>query len=265
MYRYLRELEVQYFIKPNFLENHKSTPRMRCILVDWLVEAHTDLTFLLETLHLTISLTDRYLQKDKTVDRTNLQLVGVCALWIAAKYEEMYVPALKDLVFLADNAFTVADVIKMEQKFLPTIDWSLGRPLPIHFLKRYSKLAKVQPKEYVLGKYLLESALVHYEMCHVKPSLLAAAAICLSIAILNDFNNPNEAWTEELAKRASYTYLDLREIIIQFAQILIKQETSKFQTVRKKYADSKFYKISMHPKLSGSLVKNLSMKGAKKT
>lgn len=237
---------------------------MRSILIDWLVDAHRDLAYILETLHLAVSLVDRYLQIDRTVDRNNLQLVGVCALWVAAKYEEMYVANLKDYVSLADNAFTEDDVIKMEHKMLVAIDWTLGLPHAIHFLKRFSKLAKVQPKEYVLGKYLLEIALVTYEICYVKPSMLAAAAVCLSVAILNDLNNPSTVWTDELAEKVSYTYTELREIVIQLAQVLIKQETSKYQTVKKKYSESKFYKISVHPKLSCNFVKSLAGKSIKK-
>lgn len=255
---------MQYAIRPNFLENHKSSPRMRSILIDWLVEAHRDFAYLLETLHLAVSLVDRYLQTDKTVDRNNLQLVGLSALWIAAKYEEMYVASLQDFVYLADNAFTEIDMVRMEQKILVGIEWALGRPLAIHFLKRYSKLAKVQPKEYVLGKYLLEIALMQHDLCHIKPSLLAAAAVCLSVGILNDLNNPNEMWTDDLAKRVCYTYAELKETVNQLAYYLLKQETSKYQNVRKKYAETKLQKISLHPKLSCSMVKMLASRVAKK-
>lgn len=238
---------------------------MRSILIDWLVEAHRDFGYLLETLHLAISLVDRYLQTDKTVDRNNLQLVGVSALWVAAKYEEMYIASLKDFVFLTDNAFTEGDVLRMEQKILVGVDWGVGRPLPIHFLKRYSKLANVQPKDYVLGKYLLELSLVQHDMCHIRPSLLAAAAICFAVAILNDFNNPSQVWNEELEKKVCYSYTELKDIIVQLAQSLIKQGTSKYQSVKKKYAEPKWYKISQHPKLNCSMVKMLAMKAVKKT
>lgn len=238
---------------------------MRSILVDWLVDAHKDFGYLLETLHLTISLVDRYLQADKTVDRNNLQLVGVTALWIAAKYEEMYVSNLEDFVYLTDNAFTKSDVLSMEQKLLTSVDWSLGRPLAIHFLKRYSKLASVQPKEYVLGKYLVEIALLQYETCHIRSSLLAAAAVCLSVAILNDFNNPDQVWTKELTEKVCYSYTEFKDVVLQLAQILIKQSTSKYLSIKKKYAETKFYKISEHPKLNCIMVKMLAGKATKIT
>lgn len=36
--------------------------RMRCILIDWLIQVHHKFTLLQETLYLTISTIDRYLQ-----------------------------------------------------------------------------------------------------------------------------------------------------------------------------------------------------------
>lgn len=258
-------MEKKHSIRPNFLENHKSTPRMRAVLVDWLVEAHKDLSYFLETLHLAISLVDRYLQYDQTINRNNLQLVGVTALIVAAKVEEICVADFRDFVYLTDNAFTVLDIVKMERKILTGINWCLGRPLPIHFLKRFSKLARVQPKEYVLGKYLLEIALMQYEMCHLRPSLLAAAATCLSVAILRDLINPSQVWTKQLEMQFSYKYTEFREYVIQLAQVLVKQESSRYQAVRKKYSEERFFKISQNQKLNCTLVKNLVLKNTKKT
>lgn len=237
---------------------------MRSVLINWIVEAHADFSYLLETLHLAVSLIDRYLQVDLTVDRSNLQLVGVSALWVAAKYEEMYVPNLKDFIYITDNAFTEPDMKKMEQKILKALDWRLGRPLGIHFLKRYSKLVTAHPKEYVLGKYLLELALVQYETCHVNPSLMAAAAVCLSVAIVRELKNPSEVWTDRMTREFTYQYTDFRVHTIQLAQVLLKQDTNKHQAVKKKYSEAKMFKISQNPVLNCNLVKTLAIKGVKK-
>ena len=64
-------------------------------MVDWLVEVHTQFSLLQETLYLTVAIMDRYLQEsaDK-VPTKELQLVGVTAMFIASKYEEMYPPEI---------------------------------------------------------------------------------------------------------------------------------------------------------------------------
>jgi len=79
--------------------------KMRAILVDWLVEVHLKFKLLPETLYLTVNLIDRYLCKEQ-VHRSKLQLVGVTAMLIASKYEEIYPPIVKDFVYITDNAYT---------------------------------------------------------------------------------------------------------------------------------------------------------------
>lgn len=64
---------------------------MRAILVDWLVDVHRKFDLSVETLYLTINIIDRFLAI-KTVPRRELQLVGISAMLMASKYEEIWPP-----------------------------------------------------------------------------------------------------------------------------------------------------------------------------
>lgn len=58
-----------------------------------------------ETYFLMVRLIDLYLAKEQ-VPRNRLQLVGITALWVAAKYTETYqVPKIQNLVYICDNAY----------------------------------------------------------------------------------------------------------------------------------------------------------------
>lgn len=101
IYAYLRDMEVrvapvrpvlisrlfcQVRYRPSrmYLENNKEmTPRMRAILVDWLVELAEEYHLSNETLHLTVCYLDRFLALH-TVPRTELQLVGIACCLIAS-------------------------------------------------------------------------------------------------------------------------------------------------------------------------------------
>ena len=48
---------------------------------------------------------NRYLQQIE-VSRRNFQLVGITALWVAAKFEEIYPPTSEQLLDLAAGAYT---------------------------------------------------------------------------------------------------------------------------------------------------------------
>jgi Cyclin, N-terminal domain len=54
----------------------------------------------------------------QTVPRRQLQLVGVAALFIASKYEELYPPEINDYVFIADDAYTKQQILDMEKQIV---------------------------------------------------------------------------------------------------------------------------------------------------
>ena len=110
MYEYFRAKEATTSVRPIYMENQTHiNERMRSILVDWLVEVHLKFKLVPETLYLTVNIIDRYLER-KEVSRPKLQLIGVTSLLIASKYEEIYPPELRDLVYICDRAYTRSEV-----------------------------------------------------------------------------------------------------------------------------------------------------------
>lgn len=110
MYEHFRTKEGSTSVRPVYMEDQQYiNERMRSILVDWLVEVHLKFKLVPETLYLTVNIIDRYLEKTE-VTRPKLQLVGVTALLIASKYEEIYPPELRDLVYICDRAYSKNEV-----------------------------------------------------------------------------------------------------------------------------------------------------------
>lgn len=110
MYQHFRGKEAVTSVRPLYMENQPHiNERMRSILIDWLVEVHLKFKLVPETLYLTANLIDRFLERQE-VSRPKLQLVGVTSLLIASKYEEIYPPELRDLVYICDRAYTRSEV-----------------------------------------------------------------------------------------------------------------------------------------------------------
>lgn len=65
-----------------------------------------------ETLYLTVNIIDRFLAVHPVV-RKKLQLVGVTAMLLACKYEEVSVPVIDDLILISDKAYTRKEVLEM--------------------------------------------------------------------------------------------------------------------------------------------------------
>ncbi|XP_068954270.1 G2/mitotic-specific cyclin-B2 isoform X3 [Petaurus breviceps papuanus] len=150
IYQYLRQLEVQQSINPRFLDGKDINGRMRAILVDWLVQVHSKFHLLQETLYMCIAIMDRFLQV-QPVSRKKLQLVGVTALLLASKYEEIFSPNVEDFVYITDNAYTSSQIREMEILILKELKFELGRPLPLHFLRRASKAGESLKQQYYTG------------------------------------------------------------------------------------------------------------------
>lgn len=73
---------------------------MRQTLVDWLLQVHLRYHLLPETLWIAVNIVDRFLTK-RVVSLVKLQLVGVTAMFIAAKYEEILAPRLAHICIIA--------------------------------------------------------------------------------------------------------------------------------------------------------------------
>lgn len=78
------------------------------------------------------------------VGKEELQLAGVSAMLLASKYEEMYAPEIGDFVYITDNAYNKAQIRKMEALIFKNLNFSVGKPLCLHFLRRNSKAGEVK-------------------------------------------------------------------------------------------------------------------------
>ena len=70
-----------------------------------------------ETLWVAVNLVDRFLSK-RVVSLVKLQLVGVTAMFVAAKYEEIMAPSVEEFVFMTENGYTRDEILKGERIIL---------------------------------------------------------------------------------------------------------------------------------------------------
>ena len=119
----------------------------------------------------------------------------------------------------------------MEMKILRVLNFSLGRPLPLHFLRRASKVGEVDVEQHTLAKYLMD-----YDMVHFAPSQIAAGAFCLALESLD-----NGEWTPTLQHYLSYTEKSLLPLMQHLAKnrVMVNRGLTKHMTVKNKYAASK--------------------------
>lgn len=195
IFDYLRELEIKTLPNPDYMDHQEDLEwKMRGILVDWLIEVHTRFHLLPETLFLAVNIIDRFLSA-KVVQLDRLQLVGVTAMFIASKYEEVLSPHVANFRHVADDGFTEQEILSAERYVLSALDYNLSYPNPMNFLRRISKADNYDIQTRTLGKYLMEISLVDDRfLCH-PPSLIAAAAMYLARLILEKGDWVSVGWT----------------------------------------------------------------------
>ena len=156
---------------------------MRAVLMDWIVQVHHRFNLLPETLFLCVNYIDRFLSC-KVVSLGKLQLVGATAIFIAAKYEEIDCPSVQEIVYMVDGGYTVDEILKAERFMLSMLQFELGWPGPMSFLRRISKADDYDLETRTLAKYFLEITIMDERFVGSPPSFVAAAAHCLARMML---------------------------------------------------------------------------------
>ncbi|KAH7095769.1 cyclin-like protein [Paraphoma chrysanthemicola] len=238
IFEYLKELEIATMANPDYMDSQNELEwKMRGILVDWLLEVHTRFRLLPETLFLAVNIIDRFLSA-KIVQLDRLQLVGVTAMFIASKYEEVLSPHVQNFRHVADDGFTEDEILSAERFVLAALNYDLSYPNPMNFLRRISKADNYDIQTRTLGKYLLEIGCLDHRFLAHPPSQVAAAAMYLARLVLE-----RGPWDATLAHYAGYTEEEIQPVLKLMINYL--SGPVAHEAFFKKYASKKFLKASI--------------------
>ncbi|CAN6223805.1 unnamed protein product [Urochloa humidicola] len=236
IYRFYRRTEGSSCVPTNYMSSQTDiNEKMRGILIDWLIEVHYKLELLEETLFLTVNIIDRFLASENVV-RKKLQLVGVTAMLLACKYEEVSVPVVEDLILICDRAYTRADILEMERMIVNTLKFNMSVPTPYCFMRRFLKAAQAEKKLELLSFFMIELSLVEYEMLKFCPSMLAAAAIYTAQCTVNGFKSWNKC-CELHTKYSEEQLMDCSKMMVELHQ---RAAHGKLTGVHRKYSTFRY-------------------------
>jgi hypothetical protein len=215
--------------------------RMRAILIDWIVDIHIKFKLQSETLYLTVNLIDRFLER-VPIAKPRLQLVGVTAMMIASKYQEIYPPELKDFIYVSDKAYRKEEILEMEGKILQQLQFNLTVPSMLSFLDRYSRLAGLDQKTFYFCQYVIEQAMIEYRMLKYRPSLIVCGTIQLANRV---FKRP--ILDDALVRNTNYDEEVMNMCMKDLLLVLKNVEKSKLQAVKRKFLSSQFMEAAKTP------------------
>ena len=224
---------------PDFLSGQgEVSARMRSILFDWLVDVCVKFRLLAHTLFSATELIDFFLSI-RPVSRQRLQLLGVAALFITGKIEEIYPPVLKDYVAVCDHAYTPEDILAMEGEILVSRGFSLAPTTSLVFLEHFRTRLPLSDRAFAFAHYLLEAALLDAESLRFANSVLAAGSLLLVSKIFkkSGWTSAHEAVTGVKEPKAKACAKEL------FA-VMGRMERSSLTAVRRKFADPALFEVS---------------------
>jgi hypothetical protein len=193
---------------------------MRATLIDWLLQVHVRYHMLPETLWIAVNIIDRFLS-NRVVSLVKLQLVGVTAMFIAAKYEEIMAPrcaavralchaplspahSVEEFVYMTENGYTREEILKGERIILQVRrSYGCFRPppsltcdaqslefnissycSPYSWVRRISKADDYDTQTRTLSKFLMEVTLLDHRFLRAKASMIAAIGMYVARKML---------------------------------------------------------------------------------
>ncbi|THV03208.1 hypothetical protein K435DRAFT_651702 [Dendrothele bispora CBS 962.96] len=239
IFEYMSQLEESMMPRSDYMDNQTElTWHMRQMLVDWLLQVHLKYHMLPETLWIAINIIDRFLSQ-RTVSIVKLQLVGITAIFIAAKYEEIMAPSVDEFVYMTEKGFTKEEILKGERIVLQALDFQISHYCsPYNWMRRISKADDYDLQTRTLSKFLIEVTLLDHRFLRSKASLTAAVGMYTARKMLEG------DWNEAFIYYSGFTEEELVTGHEYIVEKLTERSFSK-SYLYKKYANKKFLKASI--------------------
>lgn len=220
--KWMRTQEEEFKIRNNYIEaprikkttrgkkttSYKITKEDRATAIDLVMEIHRKYGLVSETLFVAVTTIDRFLSaKNEGLRRArDIEAIAIASLLIASKYEDIYPPALDEMIKMMNRPSNRKEVLEWEFKILKTLVFQITVPTPLRFLERFASTSIVYQNAFQLAQYVIELALYDFDIAYnLTPSEIASVA--LFIAVNFDFNSNSitgkQKWSAEIAKEAS--------------------------------------------------------------
>ena len=231
-------------LKPlyGYIQNqHDINEQMRAILIDWLIEVHYKFHLKDETLYQTVFIIDSYLSMFPIL-RAKLQLLGIAALLISCKSQEIYYPQLFELIDITDGAYVKEELVEMENHILKILSFNIVSPTAIEFYNIVSKAFNFDQKQYFLGKYFMESSLIDYQMIKYTASVIGVSCAYVVMKFCG-INNYKCLYSKNVIKEECPQKV-IKEAAREICHLVKNLSNSTLKAVRDKYSLPQFLNVA---------------------
>ncbi|KAF4793551.1 G1/S-specific cyclin-E1 [Turdus rufiventris] len=224
--------EETYVRDKFYMQRHPQLqPKMRAILLDWLMEVCEAYKLHRETFYLAQDFFDRFMATQQDVVKTLLQLIGVTSLFIAAKLEEIYPPKLHQFAYVTDGACTEDEIISMELIIMKALNWNLNPLTVVSWLNIYLQVAYLNDLYEVMLPQYPQQIFVQItellDLCVLDIGCLEYTYGILAASALYHFSS-----SELMQKVSGYEFCEIEDCVkwmVPFAMALREVGSSKLK------------------------------------
>ena len=262
------EKDLKIKIKENYFSYQPEiNDKMRAILIDWIIDVHSKFGLKEETLYISIYIIDCYLSLKK-IERCNFQLLGVTALLIACKQNEIILRRLKEYAYITDKAYDESDIAIMENIILKELDFNILFPSSLSFYEIISNNIGIinDNEKYNLGQFLMQSFFIDSNSLKYSNSTIASAALyivmkffkmknyqyCYSSQIFNI--KENEDITKQNIENNNHSSAIIKECAKDICYFVGELSKNNLNAVIRKFSEEKYGNVTKL--IFGSLINN---------
>ena len=216
--------------------------KKRAELISFIYKMSKLFNFKTRTTFLAVQTMDRFLCKEK-IDPEYYNLLCICALVIASKFNEIYYPAFKDILsyFTEGQNYTVKQALTMELLILKTINYNLFPIFPMYFFDIISQKCELNTIEYYLGSLMIELIQFDFYLYPLKNSVLAQTVFCKIIYLTKGINSEplellKKVFTEEELSLDSETINIIQNASKVIDELLHNLNADYFRDIYQKYS-----------------------------
>uniref|UniRef100_A0A2K6VYJ7 G2/mitotic-specific cyclin-B3 n=2 Tax=Onchocerca TaxID=6281 RepID=A0A2K6VYJ7_ONCVO len=235
-YYHYREINFRPF---DYLNRHPQLKKIRrAKVIDWFVRCQEDFEVNHEVLYHAVKLFDLYMCV--TYNMEQFDYIGAASMIVAAKVDQQGPPLPDDFINLPVTQRTKI-INSYERKILTALNCDINFPLSYRFLRRYSRAGGMDMPTLTMARYVLETSLLFYEFISVPDSLMAAAALLLSMRMLRVGD-----WTTKLIKYSGYK-LEHVEPLMWRLNHMMKMRSKVYPaciSIEEKYSHPIFYNVA---------------------
>ena len=229
--------KILYIDYQKDLDNKK-----RAQLISFIYHISNAFKFKTRTTFLTVQIMDRFFCKEK-IDSEYYDLLCICCVVIASKFNEIYYPAYKDIVpyFGKDKNYTVNQALTMELLILKTINYNLFPIFPMYFFDIISQKTELNNTEYYLGCLMIELIQFDFYLYPYKNSTLAQTVFCKVINLTKRLKGEPLDILKKIFPEENFEFTSETVALIQKASFVIDEllhnlNSDYFIDIYKKYS-----------------------------